>query len=37
VEARFIRVRASNFGALPAWHPGRGQPSWVFVDELVVR
>ena len=37
VEARYIRVRAVNFGALPEWHPGRGQPSWIFADEIVVQ
>ena len=36
-RARWVRVRASSFGPLPAWHPGRGQPAWVFCDEIVVR
>jgi len=37
VTARYLRVKASNFGELPDWHPGRGQPSWIFVDEIAVR
>jgi hypothetical protein len=35
--ARFVRLVAENYGPLPAWHPGRGQPAWIFVDEIVVR
>jgi len=35
--ARWVRVRAANAGLLPAWHPGRGRPAWLFVDEIVVR
>lgn len=34
--ARYIRLRARNVGLCPAWHPGAGGPSWIFVDELVV-
>ncbi len=36
-RARFIRVVGRNAGALPAWHPGAGRPSWLFLDEVVVR
>lgn len=34
---RFVRVRAHSAGPLPAGHPGAGQPSWLFADEVVVR
>ena len=37
ITARHIRVRARNPGTCPDWHPGRGQPCWIFADELVVR
>jgi arylsulfatase len=33
---RFIRVRAGNQGPLPDWHPGAGEPAWLFADEIVV-
>ncbi len=33
---RFVRVRARNHGLLPDWHPGAGEPAWLFVDEIVV-
>jgi hexosaminidase len=35
--ARWVRVRATNPGPLPAWHPGAGNPSWIFCDEIAVR
>lgn len=35
--ARWVKVRATNPGPLPAWHPGAGRPSWIFCDEIVVR
>jgi len=35
-RARFVRVRATNYGKLPAWHAGAGSPAWLFADELIV-
>jgi hypothetical protein len=37
VEARFVRVRARNYGTIPDWHPGRGERAWIFIDEIVLR
>ena len=37
VRARYIRVRAHNFGKIPSWHPGAGGDPWIFVDEIVIR
>jgi hypothetical protein len=31
-----VRVRALSSGPLPGWHPGAGQPGWIFADELWV-
>lgn len=36
-EARYLRVRARNLGAIPDWHPARGQKAWLFVDEIVAK
>ena len=36
-SAQWVKVRARGFGPLPAWHSGRGEPAWVFCDEIVVR
>jgi predicted alpha-1,2-mannosidase len=35
-RARYVRVRAETYGKLPAWHPGAGGDSWIFVDEIIV-
>lgn len=34
--ARYIKVRAKNVGICPAWHEGKGDPCWLFADEIVV-
>ncbi|MEJ2614523.1 MAG: FN3 associated domain-containing protein, partial [Ignavibacteriaceae bacterium] len=36
-KARFIRVFAKNIGVCPPWHPGAGNKSWIFVDEITVK
>jgi hexosaminidase len=35
-KARFIKIKAKNQTELPEWHPYKGQPSWIFFDELIV-
>ena len=34
---RFVRFRIEGTKRLPDWHVSAGGPSWVFVDEIVVR
>ncbi len=29
-----LKVTAQQYGALPAWHPGAGEESFIFVDEI---
>ena len=36
-DVRFVRVVGENLAACPAWHPGRGRPCWLFIDEIRVR
>jgi len=36
VLARYIKLKAQNFGKLPACHPGAGGDSWIFVDEIII-
>ena len=36
-RTRWVKVRATPYGLLPAWHPGAGHPAWIFSDEIVVR
>jgi uncharacterized membrane protein len=33
---RCLKVTAGQVAKLPDWHPGKGQPGWVFFDELLV-
>ncbi len=33
---RYLRVVVPNPGPLPEWHPAPGQPSYLFIDEIVV-
>ena len=37
VNTRYVRIRASNIGKIPAWHPGAGGDPWIFVDEIIIR
>lgn len=36
LAARYVRVTATNFGAIPNGSPGGGTPAWLFVDEIVI-
>lgn len=31
---RDLRLVIKHLPSLPSWHPGKGQPGWIFVDEL---
>lgn len=33
---RYIKVIAVPVSKMPAWHPGKGDKGWVFVDEILV-
>lgn len=35
-DVKFIKIKIYNPGVMPAWHPGAGEPSWIFVDEIVI-
>jgi len=37
VRARYVRVKAVNAGVCPDWHEAATEPTWLFIDELVVR
>ncbi|SHL21838.1 GH92 family glycosyl hydrolase [Chryseobacterium polytrichastri] len=36
-EARYVKVKAYHFGALPEWHQGAGGQSYIFIDEISVK
>lgn len=35
-EARYLKVKAFNFGKLPQWHQGAGNDAYIFIDEISV-
>ncbi len=35
-HARYIKVIAKYAGPCPAWHPGSGEPSHIFTDEVLI-
>ena len=34
IEAKYIKIKAVNYGVCPDWHPAAGSKSWLFVDEV---
>ncbi len=36
-NARYIKIIAYNIGKCPDWHPGLGEPAWLFVDEVIIK
>jgi predicted alpha-1,2-mannosidase len=37
VKARYIKIRAVNGGRLPVWHESAGNPSHLFIDEIIIK
>jgi len=35
-KARFVKVKATNFGTIPIWHLGAGGEAYIFIDEIIV-
>ena len=35
-EARYVKMAAKNLSTCPQWHPGAGEPAWIFCDEFVI-
>ncbi|TKC08593.1 FN3 associated domain-containing protein [Pedobacter frigoris] len=29
-----LKIVAKNLKKLPKWHPGKGEPAWIFIDEV---
>jgi arylsulfatase len=36
MRARYVRIKASNVGICPDWHPGAGGKAWLFCDEIII-
>jgi hypothetical protein len=37
VNARYVKVIATNIGNCPPGHKGMGAPAWMFADEIIVK
>jgi predicted alpha-1,2-mannosidase len=37
ITAKYIKVKAYNFGKLPDWHQGFGGDAFIFVDEITIK
>lgn len=37
INAKFVKVKAYNFGKLPEWHQGVGGDAFIFVDEITIK
>ena len=33
-NVRFLKIKVNTVTKLPAWHPGKGDKGWVFIDEI---
>ena len=37
VPARYVRIKAMQYGKLPAWHEGAGGDTHIFADEIIIK
>ena len=35
-DVRYVKVKVASEHSIPSWHPGKGNPAFVFVDELSI-
>ncbi|MDR1975205.1 MAG: GH92 family glycosyl hydrolase [Bacteroidales bacterium] len=35
-SARYVRIKAKDYGTLPEWHSGKGYRSMMFIDEVLI-
>jgi len=36
-QARYVKIKAYNFGKLPDWHQGYGGDAFIFIDEITIK
>jgi len=34
VKARFVKIKAVNYGKMPSWHESKGENGWIFIDRV---
>ena len=37
IKAKYVKVKAINFGKLPEWHQGFGGDAFIFIDEITIK
>jgi len=37
IKTKSLQVRIKNMKEIPIWHPGKGTPPWLFIDEIIVQ
>ncbi len=37
LKAKYVKVKAYNFGKLPDWHLGAGGDAFIFIDEITIK
>ena len=37
LKAKYIKIKAENYGICPDWHLGAGGKTWIFVDEITIK
>jgi predicted alpha-1,2-mannosidase len=37
LKARYVKIKAYNFGKLPEWHQGSGGDAFIFIDEITIK
>ena len=36
IEVQYMRIKAESLKQCPKWHRGYGNPSWIFIDEVII-
>jgi hypothetical protein len=36
LDARYVKIVAKQYGALPEWHESKGEQSYIFADEIII-
>ncbi|WP_445453552.1 GH92 family glycosyl hydrolase [Flavobacterium sp. 25HG05S-40] len=36
LKAKYVKIKAYNFGKLPEWHQGAGGDAFIFIDEITI-
>lgn len=34
---KYLKIKVLNYGVCPDWHLGAGNPTWIFLDEIVIK